>query len=520
MKIRLFNLGILASVLLMTLSGCSSDETFTNENDTAVKSMKINISDGLFTSVDDSGAKTRATDNGTGTTFASGDAIGIFAVKPDGTVVLANAKYTYDSTSKWLNSNSTENLPYFEGAKYFAYYPYQTSMDGKYSASGTFSDLTAETFFGSLISSWTPAADQSTQAQYTAQDLMVSMAAVNASTYSSSFTMSHQMSIVEIDLHQVHYTYNGADKYRFTFDATSKPFNVAAGKYRLLVNPNNTLSVTGNNQYNSTDAAKTKGWKISGAAPAASKYKIYKYKGASACLTQTSRQNVCLDDANIGDYLYADGTTGTTTGGKTIVGIVFSNEISSAEYNAGYTHGYAIALKDAGTEFAWGPIGGSANTTKVTVTSNLYNDISSGYDGTFTKGYKSYGGYPVWQVANNYNVNVAGFTNSGWYLPSAGQLWDICANIGKSNSISSMQTYNGDFNIFPIFEQITYNINNALLAAGGDKLSIDDSFYWSSSEYDVDNAVLVEFDSAFFAVYQASKMDGNSYLSIRSVLAF
>ena len=83
MKIRLFNLGILASVLLMTLSGCSSDETFTNENDTAVKSMKINISDGLFTSVDDSGAKTRATDNGTGTTFASGDAIGIFAVKPD-----------------------------------------------------------------------------------------------------------------------------------------------------------------------------------------------------------------------------------------------------------------------------------------------------------------------------------------------------------------------------------------------------------------------------------------------------
>ena len=83
-----------------------------------------------------------------------------------------------------------------------------------------------------------------------------------------------------------------------------------------------------------------------------------------------------------------------------------------------------------------------------------------------------------------------------------------------------MQTYNGDFGIFPIFDQITYNINNALLAAGGDKLSLDYNFYWSSSEYDVNNAVLVELESSMFSVYQASKMDGNSYFSIRSVLAF
>lgn len=71
--------------------------------------MKINVSDGVFTSVDNNGAKTRATDSGTGTTFVNGDAVGIFAVKSDGTL-LTNAKYTYDGTSKWLNSNSTEYL--------------------------------------------------------------------------------------------------------------------------------------------------------------------------------------------------------------------------------------------------------------------------------------------------------------------------------------------------------------------------------------------------------------------------
>src|SRR5574344_2629508 len=271
MKIRLLNAGLCACALLMTLSGCSSDETLTGDNSTAVQSMKINVSDGMFTSVENNGAKTRATDNGATTSFAKDDAVGIFVVTSNGTLALTNAKYTYDGTSKWLNSNSTEYLPYYEGARYFAYYPYQESLaSDKYDATKS---TTAETFFGTLISSWTPATDQSTPANYTAQDLMVSMATVDASAGSCSFALSHQMSMIEFDLPQVHYTYNGANVYRFTFDAPNKPYNIADGKYRLLVNPKNTsLSITGKNQYNSTDVSKTKGWKISGAAPAASKY--------------------------------------------------------------------------------------------------------------------------------------------------------------------------------------------------------------------------------------------------------
>ena len=513
MKIRLLNAGLCACALLMTLSGCSSDETLTGDNSTATQSMKINVSDGMFTSVDNNGAKTRAIDDGTGTTFVNGDAVGIFAVKSDGTLALTNAKYTYDGTS-WLNSDNTDKLPYYDGIKYFAYYPYQESLGSdKYDATKT----TAETFFGTLISSWTPAADQSTQAKYTAQDLMVSMATVDIPTHSCTFAMSHQMAFVEMDLHQAHYTYNGLDTYRFTFDNANKPFNTAAGKYRFLVKPSSTLSITGNNQYNSTDVTKTKGWKITGTAPVVAKYKIYKYNGALAWLTQTSRQNVYIVDANIGEYLYDNGTTGTTTSGKTVVGIVFSDQISSAEYAKGYTHGYALALQDVSTsKIAYKTAASDAGLTKVQTFSAYYNDINSGYYGTFTLHYdKSNATYPAWQAANNYNVNVSGFTNSGWYLPSIGQWWDVCANLGSVDlrPKQALTTQYGDL----CTGRTATNVNNAIKAAGGTALNTD-KYYWSASEYDSNSAVRMLFDSRRNVSVSYYSKTSTNY--VRAVLAF
>ena len=522
MKIRLLNAGLCACALLMTLSGCSSDETLTGDNSTAVQSMKINVSDGMFTSVENNGAKTRATDSGTGTTFVKGDAVGIFAVKSDGTLALAltNAKYTYDGTSKWLNSNSTEYLPYYEGAKYFAYYPYQGTIEGKYSASGTFSDLTAEKFFGTLISNWTPATDQSTPANYTAQDLMVSMAIVDIPTHSCTFAMSHQMAFVEMDLPQYHYTYNKANTYRFTFDNANKPFNTAAGKYRFLVKPSSTLSITGNNQYNSTDVSKTKRWQITGTAPVVAKYKIYKYKGASAFLSETKR-DFCFGTANIGDYLYDDGTTGTTTDGKTIVGIVFSNEISTAEYIKGYTHGYALALTDASTaKLTWGP-SNDAGLTNVTTLADYYNDINAGYDGTFTKGYdKSKGNYPAWQAANNYNVNVSKFTNSGWYLPSIGQWWDVAANLGKVDLTSKQTITSPESKSSALYSgpTATTNVNNAIKGAQNTGTALNFGDYWSASEFGPFNAAVFQIYDSKVYLYNGSKDYTKCY--VRAVLAF
>ena len=528
MKSKLLNAGLLACALLMTLSGCSSDETLTGDVNTSVKSMKINVSDGMFTSVDNNGAKTRATDDGTATIFSSGDAIGIFAVKSDGTLALTNAKYTYDGT-KWLNSDNTDILPYYAGAKYFAYYPYQESLaSSKYEATKT----TAETFFGTLISSWVPATDQSTQANYTAQDLMVSMATVDVSTGSSSFTMSHQMYMVEMYFNQVHYTYNGANTYRFTFDATNKPFNIADGKYRFLVNPSAALSITGKNQYNSTDSTMTKPWKISEATPAASKYKIYKYHGASASLTQTSRQNVFIGDANIGNYLYDNGTNGSVYSPSHTVGIIYSSELTQAQYNAGCRHGRVLALKDAySSTCKWttgytSPYADQVAHPYCQIFSTCFNDVSSGYDAS-SSAYAALSSNPAWYYCKNYDD---GTTRSGdlagkiWYLPSIGDWWDIMENLctwtaAQMTTIKSQRTSSNSITtlISGLSSGYYSNFDSKLKAAAGSAL-IHKNYYWSASEYNSNSAVVVLFNSSGVEVGYGGKTGG--YRCVRAVLAY
>lgn len=234
-----------------------------------------------------------------------------------------------------------------------------------------------------------------------------------------------------------------------------------------------------------------------------------------AATGQGTRSGSVTGTAVVGNYLYSDGTTGTTKTGHTVVGIVFSNQLSSAEYGAGYTHGYALALTDASTGTSWGPYPGDAGLTKVTTFAGYYNDITAGYYGTFTKGYnKSNGSYPAWQAANNYNVNVSGFTNSGWYLPSIGQWWDVCANLGKVDLTSMQNSGSSNGNVYS-GSTATTNVNNAIKAAGGTPLVAN--YYWSASEGNPSNAVIVHFNSSLVNVNSGVK---NSYRYVRGVLAF
>lgn len=237
---------------------------------------------------------------------------------------------------------------------------------------------------------------------------------------------------------------------------------------------------------------------------------------------QGTRSGSVTGTATVGNYLYSDGTTGTSgtpPAGTTVVGIVFSNQLSSAEYNAGYTHGYALALTDASTaKPTWGPDGQDAGLTKVTTLAGYYNDINAGYDGTFTKKYdKSNNSYPAWQAANNYDVNVSGFKNSGWYLPSIGQWWDVVANLGKVD-LTSKQTDTSKTGFLYQGSTATTNVNNAIKGVQNTGTALNFGDYWSASEYGPYNAAVFQIYDSQVYLYNGSKYYTKCY--VRAVLAF
>lgn len=132
------------------------------------------------------------------TTFQSGDAIGIFACDKTGKVAIANRKYTYNG-STW---NAEEPIEYITGLgsySFFAYYPWQETLTGAPAINATPDVSSADSFFASVISSWTPAADQSDVTKFTDQDLMVAKG-TNSTPYfhevQVAFNLAHKMGLL------------------------------------------------------------------------------------------------------------------------------------------------------------------------------------------------------------------------------------------------------------------------------------------------------------------------------------
>ena len=250
----------------------------------------------------------------------------------------------------------------------------------------------------------------------------------------------------------------------------------------------------------------------------------------------TVRRDTYMGSATIGDYLYADGTEGATYKSGQTVGIIYSNELSADQYNAGYTHGRVLALKNAnnGNFCYWNS---STSTTTyptepyVTTFAGCYQDISSGYYGTYIKSpsMASSSSNYAWYYCQQYNDGTTKtFTNSGWYLPGAGDWWDILANLGDglSSSLSNQQTSTTGIgnDLISDLSSNSYlqSLNNKLTNAGGTPFDYgsDAFFYWSSSECSSSLVVEFHFDSSDVHINNPSKtgINGSSY--VRPILAF
>ena len=195
--------------------------------------------------------------------------------------------------------------------------------------------------------------------------------------------------------------------------------------------------------------------------------------------------------AKVGDYYYSDGTWSSTYDNtKTLVGLVFSTNVSAIDDAAGYTHGYVMALTDCGydynagtpttTTYKWrqytAPTSGdkAAGFVNVGSTATQYTDDAgywaaiksdldglahtnaiganfTGYDGTaegearfaaITDAGTGEDVYPAAYAAKTYGVAVDKTKCSGWYQPSIGQLYALAYNFAGRTAWPNLTFYN------------------------------------------------------------------------------
>ena len=236
----------------------------------------------------------------------------------------------------------------------------------------------------------------------------------------------------------------------------------------------------------------------------------------------TGRTGTYIGSATIGNYLYADGTEGTTYKSGQTVGIIYSNELSADEHNAGYTHGKVLALKDANNGCCPWSSSNSPTTYPtepyVQTFAECYQDITSGYYGTCTKSpsLASNSLNYAWYYCRQYNDGTTKTLskNSGWYLPGAGDWWDILANLGEglSTSLASQRTSTTSAAASYLLSGLSSSpyldtLNTKLTNAGGTPFGYDSGayYYWSSSEYNGNNAVRFRFYVSYLFVDDTNK---------------
>lgn len=419
--------------------------------------LYITVTDGGF-----SGAS-RAAENGYRTEFTDGDECGLYIVR-GATVVCDNVKLTAtadtDGSLTWQPESGKTLGGGLNNEKYFLYYPYQSEMSGKTDASAT----DADDFFAPLVSSWQPAADQSTYAAYAASDLMTAAgtAVKTDGMLSLSFSMTHSMALAVIEMPKTVYKFidnTDIPDYIVTsavdFTGSSlQPYCIAPGTYRCIVNPAQPISFVGS--YDNS----LKEFTINNSGIGASHYKTYKIEGAPQTEKQAALQ--------MGDYFCKSSDNKwyiipqEATPDANVIGIVFHAGQHSSD-NADYSesgigraqcHGYVVALtdvhndRDDGLRWEWGPDGqydqrvntstsssdwqGYSNSLKFHEFVNKDENKEAGWEMKhFPAAFacETYGNRTIDQDGNPANGKydwqkplTAPSNTTGWFLPSCAQV--------------------------------------------------------------------------------------------------
>lgn len=227
--------------------------------------------------------------------------------------------------------------------------------------------------------------------------------------------------------------------------------------------------------------------------------------------------------ANVGNYLFNDGSWGSLADrfGSTPIAVIFSKKTSTTDQGYGWTHGYAMALKNASTGAAWGPSGTNPTGTLIATTAGMIAD-KDGYTHTTVINSSTYPA--AYAAGSTYKSTVDIPSNtSGWYLPSSGQWIDICVNLGKISATGYAKPATTLLTWANVASSCINNINACLtpLTSG-----TYDTFpnattgyaYWSSSEYSTAKTSFVFFGSANNV--DVNSGDKPNLALVRGVVAF
>ena len=204
----------------------------------------------------------------------------------------------------------------------------------------------------------------------------------------------------------------------------------------------------------------------------------------------TTGETAFSPSLRIGDYFYSDGTFSTnlnTT--KTVIGIVFQTNprrIGQAEKDAlaakgvSEPHGLVMSIKNAATSVKW---------------SNSYQDTALEDCKTIADGYKDISGlkntttigtgdeFPAFKAIDDFNGgNPVPSNATQWFLPSAGQLWDLMENLGKVTALVAQRTSNTGGFWQCNDDYCLDNLNSRLKNVPTADMLVAPVYFWSSSE--------------------------------------
>lgn len=437
-----------SSVALMVfsaaLASCTQEEIAQTDM-SARQTLNISVSTQDFVPEDGSRA---TTDTDRLTTFADGDAMGMYVISSDGTVICNNEKFVYNS-SAWKAENE---LYYWKNANYIAYYPYDESL----TAENITSAEAIKTKFAGAENFYT----QNTAEAYEKADLMLVEVEAPADG-NIQFNLSHQFSMVEINVPVRKYKTEGGFEYTapvsLTWDTQLQiegknvtPYSTGKGSFRFIVPSEEELSFTLDGHlvydegvpvnFGSSDAQTLN--------LASGHCKVYNvtYEKVSGDVTTRNLE--------VGDFYYTDGSIypygnqeGNNDCSKPVkdgcIGVIF--EVGTGVAGTDWTHGSVLALKSLG-QAKW-----SAN--GCTVGGNVIETLSA--DATIKSGYEvtqalvQMEGF-LWNDAANLAYNfgkgeedsqyAAPVSSSGWYLPSIADWIAVIQNLGGDTSFTLVST--------------------------------------------------------------------------------